>query len=87
MVPTIVLLEIFKRIFQQRGETPALQAVAQMQQGRVVELDGTLALTAARLGVETRLPLADSIVFATARQHDAEVWTQVLKTRCSAGLS
>lgn len=72
----MVLLEVFKRIYQQRGEAPALQAVAQMQQGRVVELDATLALTAARLGAETKLPLADSIVLATARHHAAEVWTQ-----------
>ena len=53
-----------------------MQAIAQMHQGRLVELDGTLALTAARLGAETKLPLADSIVLATARHHDAEVWTQ-----------
>ena len=47
-----------------------------MQQGRVVELDATMALTAARLGAETKLPLADSIVLATARHQNAEVWTQ-----------
>jgi predicted nucleic acid-binding protein len=76
LVPTIVLLEVFKRIYQQRGETPALHAVAQMQQGRVVELDATVALTAARLGAERKLPLADSVVLATARHLDAEVWTQ-----------
>jgi toxin FitB len=76
LVPTIVVLEVFKRIYQQRGEGPALQAAAHMQQGRVVDLDATLALTAARLGVETRLPLADSVVLATARHHAAQLWTQ-----------
>jgi len=86
LVPTIVLLEVFKRIVQQRGETPALQAVAQMQQGRVVELGTTLALTAARLGAETKLPLADSIVLATARHHDAEVWTQDVDFEGLAGV-
>lgn len=76
LVPSIVILEVFKRIYQQRGEGPALQAVAHIQQGRVVDLDATLALTAARIGVESRLPLADSVVLATARHHRAELWTQ-----------
>ena len=76
LVPAITILEVFKRVFQQRGESAALQAVAQMQQGRVVELDATMALTAARLGVDLKLPLADSVVLATARHHEAELWTQ-----------
>ena len=76
LVPTICLLEVFKRVLQQRGESAALQAVAQMQQGRVVELDAPLALTAAHLGMEAKLPLADSVVLATARHHDATLWTQ-----------
>lgn len=76
LVPTICLLEVFKRVLQQRGESAALQAVAQMQQGQVVDLDATVALTAAHLGVEARLPLADSVVLATARHHDATLWTQ-----------
>ena len=76
VVPSIVLLEVFKRLYQQVGEHAALTAVAQMQQGRVVDLDAPLALTAAQLGVQHRLPLADSVVYATARHHDADVWTQ-----------
>jgi predicted nucleic acid-binding protein len=76
LVPAITLVEVFKRIYQQRGESAALQAVAQMQQGRVVDLDATMALTAARLGVDERLPLADSIVYAATRHHDAALWTQ-----------
>lgn len=76
LVPSITLLEVFKRIHHQRGENAALVAVAQMQQGRVVDLDATQALTAARLGTDHRLPLADSVVYAAARHHDAELWTQ-----------
>ncbi|OGU03193.1 MAG: twitching motility protein PilT [Gemmatimonadetes bacterium GWC2_71_10] len=76
VVPSIVLLEVFRRLYQQVGEHAALTAVAQMQQGRVVDLDAPLALTAAQLGVQHRLPLADSVVYATARHHDADVWTQ-----------
>jgi len=76
LVPSICIMEVFKRVLQQRGEGPALQAVALMEQGRVVNLDATIALTAARFGVEHRLPLADSVVFATARHHAARLWTQ-----------
>jgi toxin FitB len=76
VVPSITLLEVFKRVLQQRDEDAALQSVALMQQGRVVDLDGAIALTAARLGVEHRMALADSVVLATARHHDAVVWTQ-----------
>ena len=76
VVPSICLLEVFKRVCQQRGEGDALQAVALMQQGRVVNLDSPLALSAAKLGVDARLALADSVVLATARQADAALWTQ-----------
>ncbi len=76
IVPSICLLEVFKRVLQQRGEGPALQAVALMEQGRVVDLDTSIALTAAKFGIEYQLPLADSVVLATARHHGAQVWTQ-----------
>lgn len=39
VVPTLSLYEVFKRILQQRSEGDALQAIAVMQQGTVVELD------------------------------------------------
>jgi len=76
VVPSISLLEVFKRVLQQRDETSALQAAAMMQQGQVVDLDTGLALDAAKLGVDLKLPLADSIILATARRHQAELWTQ-----------
>lgn len=76
LVPSITLLEVFKRVSQQRSEDAALQCVAVMQQGTVVELDAALALRAAALGLRHRLPLADSIVYATAQASEATVWTQ-----------
>ena len=75
VVPTS-LLEVFKRVLQQRGENAALQAVAQMRQGRLVDLDAELALRVAQTGLSHELPLADSIMLATARAHDATLWTQ-----------
>lgn len=76
VVPSITLLEVFKRVYLQRGEGPALQAVALMQQGQVVDLDGPLALAAAKLSADSKLPLADSVVLATARRFEATLWTQ-----------
>jgi toxin FitB len=67
---------VFKRVLQQRDETAAIQAVALMEQGRVVPLDGALAMTAAKLSAELRLPMADSIILATAREFGAVLWTQ-----------
>lgn len=61
---------------QQRGEDAALQAAALMRQGTLIDLDFSLALLAAKLGQECKLPLADSIILATARAHHATLWTQ-----------
>lgn len=76
VVPAACLLEVFKVVLRQRGESDALQAVALMQQGRVVDLDVVLALASAKAGVEHKLPLADSIVYATAQAVGGVVWTQ-----------
>lgn len=76
IVPSITLLEVFKKVAQQRSEGVALQYVAVMQQGRVVALDANLALLAATLGARHKLPLADSIIYATAQQGNALIWTQ-----------
>ncbi len=75
VVPTIVLLEVTRRVMQQRGEDEALQVAAVLHQGQVVALDSGIALSAAQLGVAHKLPLADSIIYATAKQLGATVWT------------
>jgi predicted nucleic acid-binding protein len=71
IAPTLSLFEVFKRVLQQRSENEALLAVAVMQQANVVDLDAPLALSAARLSLERGLPLADSIILATASEYDA----------------
>jgi predicted nucleic acid-binding protein len=76
VVPSICLLEVFKRLLVSRTEREAIAAAAAMRNGHVVALDDRVALLAARLGAEHRLPLADSVVLATARVHDAMLWTQ-----------
>ena len=76
IVPSLSLYEVFKRISQQRTENDALKAVASMQQGRVVDLDGRIALSAARISLDHHLPLADSIMLATTKVFAAVFWTQ-----------
>lgn len=76
VVPTISIYEVFKRILQQRDEDAALQVAVSMQQGRVVELDTSLALTAAKLSTNLKLSMADSVMLATARTYGAVLWTQ-----------
>jgi toxin FitB len=76
VVPSVSIYEVFKRTLQQRGEAAALTAAAMMARGQVIDLDMTLALSAAKLSADLKLPMADSIILATARAHTATVWTQ-----------
>ena len=72
VVPVISIYEVFKKVLRERGEDDALQVASAMQVGRVVDMDRSLALEAARL----LLPLADSIIYASAIRYDATLWTQ-----------
>jgi predicted nucleic acid-binding protein len=76
IVPAVCIYEVFKWVARERGETQALKAIAHMQLGEVMDLDSKLAIFAARLGLQAKLPLADSIVLAAARTHEAILWTQ-----------
>ena len=76
IVPSLTLFEVFKRTHQISDETMALDAIALMMQGRVVDLTPALALAAATLSLESGLAMADSIILATARAEGAVLWTQ-----------
>jgi predicted nucleic acid-binding protein len=76
LVPVIVIYEVYKRVLQQRGLELAHDAVADLYSGTVVAVDEMLALSAAKISVETKLAMADSMMLATARAHDAVLWTQ-----------
>ena len=76
IVPTISILEVFRWVLRESGEADALQAAALMQQGEVVELDTAIATAAAKLGLTHKLPLADSVMLATAQTFGATLWTQ-----------
>ena len=76
IVPTFSNYEVFKRILAQSGEEEALKAMGWMTRGTVVDLTQEIAIQAAALSVEAKLPMADSIILATARAHRATLWTQ-----------
>ena len=76
LAPSITITEVFKDVLRQSSEASALIAIAHMRQGKVLALDAELALSAALWGIELKLPLADSIIYATARKYNAIIWTQ-----------
>src|SRR5690349_11467328 len=76
VVPTISVYEVFKRMSREQGIGAAFAAAGLMYQGRVVQLNGMLAVDAAYLSKHLALPMADSIILATANAHGATLWTQ-----------
>ena len=76
VVPTITIYEVFKVVLRQCNESDALQSVALMQQGSVVDLTSNIAILAAKMSIDHRLPMADSIILATAQVFKATIWTQ-----------
>jgi len=76
LVPVICLYEVFKKLLQQSGLNEAQIYVSDMKQGKIVEIDESLALSAAKLSAELKLPMADSLILATARTNNAVLWTQ-----------
>ena len=76
IVPSITLTEVYKIVLRQSSEDNALQAIAHMEQGKVISLNSALAVDAAKFGIELKLPLADSIIYATGQRFDALIWTQ-----------
>jgi len=76
VVPSITIYEVSKVVLRESGENEALHAVAAMQKGSIVELTTRLAIAASRISLQYRLPMADSIILATARDCNATIWTQ-----------
>jgi len=76
IVPAVSVYEVFKVLLREAGEEEALQAASAMQRGLVVDLTPQRAMSAAALSLQYSLPMADSTILATAREHEAVVWTQ-----------
>ncbi len=76
IVPSISLLEVFKHVLRQCSEKLAFESIECMMQGAVVDLDIEISLSAAKLGIQYKIPLADSIILATGIIHEATIWSQ-----------
>jgi len=76
LVPAVIVYEVFKKVLQNQGQAMAEIRVADLVKGEVIDLSISLAMSAAKLSVERKLPMADSIILAVAREHNATLWTQ-----------
>jgi predicted nucleic acid-binding protein len=76
IVSVINIYEVFKKVYSQKDEFAALQAISIMQQAKVIDFDSQIAIDAAKISSDTLLPMADSIILATAKIHQATIWTQ-----------
>ena len=76
VVPTVTICEVFKVVLRESNENDALQAAVAMQRGKVVDLSAALAIAASKISLEYDLPMADSIILATAKEFNAILWTQ-----------
>jgi predicted nucleic acid-binding protein len=76
LVSVVCVYEVYKKIKRDYGRNEAIEAVALMMQGNVIEMNVAIALEAADISFESRLPMADSMILATARLHGATLFTQ-----------
>ncbi|MCC6260340.1 MAG: type II toxin-antitoxin system VapC family toxin [Anaerolineales bacterium] len=76
LVPVICIYEVFKRILVQSGINEAQKHIGDMKLGKVIELDESIALSAAKISYDLKLPMADSFILAATRANEAILWTQ-----------
>jgi len=76
VVPTVTIYEVFKVVLRESSENEALQAAVAMRKGRVVDLTASMAIAASKISLEHKIPMADSIILATAKEFEATIWTQ-----------
>ena len=82
IVPIITIYEVYKVALREFGVAHANQAIALMREGQVVDINLNLALSAAASG----LPMADSLIYATAQTRGAILWTQDAHFKALAGV-
>lgn len=76
IVPVITIYEVFKKILTQSNEENALKIAAHMRLGKVIDVDLSISLEAAKFGKQHKLPMADALIYATARRYNSTIWTQ-----------
>ena len=76
IVSTINIYEVYKKILLEKDENTAIQVIGLMQQAKVIVVNSSIAIQAAKLSYEQKIPMADSIIYITAKQNNGIVWTQ-----------
>jgi len=76
VVPVITIYEVFKKLLSETGEEQALKVAAHMKLGKVIEVNLTISLEAAKFSKLHKLPMADALIYATARLENCTLWTQ-----------
>jgi predicted nucleic acid-binding protein len=76
IIPVITIYEVFKIVLRESSEHEALQAIAAMEKGQVIELTTSIAMTASKLSLQYNLPMADSIILSTSQLYGCTIWTQ-----------
>lgn len=76
IVSVINIYEIYKKVLFEKDEGTAIQVAGLMQQAKVVDVTPSIAIQAAKFSHEFKIPLADSIIYATGRMNDSIIWTQ-----------
>ena len=79
IVPTITLYEVYKKLLAEKDEKYALNVVSYMQTGTVIDLNADLSLSAAQISRKHKLPMADSIIYATSLHYSALLFSCVEK--------
>jgi predicted nucleic acid-binding protein len=76
IIPSISVYEIFKKIYVEQGKDPALKIMASLLAYPIIPLDEKMAVKASLFSVQFKLPMADAIIYSTARSNAATLWTQ-----------
>jgi predicted nucleic acid-binding protein len=76
VVPTVTIYEVFKVVLRESSENEALQVAVAMRKGTVADLNASLAIASSKISLAHNLPMADSIILATAKEFVATIWTQ-----------
>jgi toxin FitB len=75
LLPSVVVYEVYKKMLREQSQTLAERFLSHAFgfQEREIPFDSSLAASAAKVSLAASLPMADAIIYATARAHQAEL--------------
>jgi toxin FitB len=75
IISSINLYEVYRKVLTEKDEDHAIQVAGLMQQARVINVDSIISLSAAKISVEYKIPITESIIYSTSRLYEAVLWT------------